>query len=184
MKIVLFAVLALISFVGALAGALAMTGNLSAEALTQVISGAPAAEEQHKAEPETDALGPLAQQIKKKENDLKEREQQLEQRESQIAQREQELTQLQKKLEDLQKQVNGGLEDAEKERRARIQTVAQTIEGMKSQKAAESLENMPPEDAAAVLGLVKPKERGKIVEAMKTEAATRVLRILQEPNKM
>ncbi len=180
MKIVVLAMLAILSFAGAFGAALWATGSLSGEAVKpsgqEGESSAKAASEEH-----GDPLSVLAQQLKKKENDLKERETQLQQREAQLAQREQELTQMQKKLEELQKQVMGGLDDAKKEREARLQTIAITLSSMKPDKAAERLENLPPEDAAAILNLVKPKERGKIVEAMKTEAATRILRILQEP---
>ena len=190
MKMVLFAVIGLLSFAGALAGGLAMTGNLSGEALSRIVLGPKAGEtgqregtESDKPRETEDPLGPLAQQIKKKENELKDREDQLNQREAQINQRETELAQLQTKLEELQKQIGGSLADADKERQTRIQTVASTIEKMKPLKAAESLQNMPPEDAAAVLSLVKAKERGKVVEAMKPEMATRVLRLLQEPPK-
>jgi flagellar motility protein MotE (MotC chaperone) len=178
MKYVLYGVLALLSFAGSMVLALALTGNLNKEALDRLMQKEP--EMSVPAPSPTDTIGPLTQQIKKKEEQLKQREQELSERESQLNQREAGLKQLQTQLEGIQKEISGTLESAEAERNLRVQTVALTLAQMKPDKAAKSLESMPVEDVAAILAQVKDKDRGKIVEAMDPQTATKVLRALQE----
>ncbi|HEX73094.1 MAG TPA: hypothetical protein ENN65_07245 [Candidatus Hydrogenedentes bacterium] len=177
MKTVVLALIGLLSFAATLGVSLFMTGNLSMDAVQRVFGQAPPPPIE--AAP-PDPLAPLVQQVKRRESALQQREQELKQRESQLAQREQELTQLQKRLEDLQKQIDDSLADAEKERKVRLETVANTVAVMKPDKAAERLEQLPIEDVAEILHLVKPKERGKIVEAMTSDRAGLILRALQE----
>lgn len=178
MKILLYSLTGLISFTVALVALLALTGNLNKDAFDRLLNKQPPV----LATPSkpADSLGPLAQEMKRKEEALKQREQELKQREAQVGQREQELVQLRTQLEAIQKEIGGTLEDSEKDRQVRLETVALTLAEMKPSKAAERLESMPVEEAAEILNLVKPKERGKIVEAMTTEYATRVLRALHE----
>ncbi len=179
MKFVLLGVASLLSFVGALVAALAFTGNLNQEALGRLTGSEAPSMAVEPAIP-SDELGPLAKQIKRKEEELQKRERLLKEREAQLDQREQGLNLLREDLEDMQKSINKGMEEAGQDRLLRLETVAQTVSEMKPDKAALSMENMPVDDVAQILEYVKPKDRGKIVEAMTPDQATRVLRALQE----
>ncbi|MBI2431652.1 MAG: hypothetical protein HYV26_02145 [Candidatus Hydrogenedentes bacterium] len=180
MKYVLYMVVACISFLGALAGMLAVTGNLSSEALQRVAKSEEAVTE-HKAAGKEDPLGPLAQSLKQKEDTLKKQEQELKERESRVEQREKELNQLRTELEGIRSEINTSLDEADSERQKRLETVANTLAAMDPDKAAGSLSVMPEDEAAAILNLVEIKERGKIMDAMKDQEFTsRVLQALQE----
>ena len=179
MKILLYSLIAFVSFIGALALALLLTGNLSKQALEQVMGKEAVLEMEGQSQDEN--LGALAEEIKQKEATFTKREQQLKARETQLIQRELELEQLRTQLESIQKEIDSSLENADKARQVRLQTVALTIASMKADKAAERLEELPPEDVAEILQLIeKDKDRGKIMESLEPKFATRVLRALQE----
>lgn len=178
MKTVLYGLIAILAFLVSLVLALALTGNFSKEALNRLMNNEP--EMTAEAQPEADPLGPLAAQLKKKQEELKAREAELQAREAQLEQRAQSLAQLQTQLEEIQQKLYGSLEDAEAEQALRLKTIAVTVEAMKPDKAAERLAKMPPDDVAEILAQVKDKSRGKIVEAMDPEFATNVLRAMQD----
>jgi len=182
MKIILYAMVALISFIASLAAALALTGNLSKETLDRMMGKESAVTTPSAVAPppQSDSVGPLVQQLKKKEESLKKREQELNEQATQLDQRQQELERMRTDLEGMQKQIQTAVQDADKERDGRLQAIAITISEMKPDKAAERLKGMSAQDVAEILGFVKPKDRGKIVEAMEADMATRVLRALQE----
>jgi flagellar motility protein MotE (MotC chaperone) len=180
MKILVYGMIAVISFVAALAGALALTGNLSRETLDRLSGKEAPVVAPPPQQTASDPLSPLVQQLKNKEETLRKRELELNERATQIDKRAQELDRLRTEIEGLQKQLQGAVQEADKERTARLQSIAITIAEMKPDKAAERLQGMPPDDIAEILTCMKPKERGKIVEALETSLATRVLRALQE----
>lgn len=177
MKMVLYGLVAVASFIVALAGALAFTGNLSKESLLQLIQQQPAMDAQE--QPEKELLSPLAQEIKQREAELAQREKALAEKASQLEQREKELEMLRKDVEQIQKNIQSTFADADEDRKVRLETIANTVAEMKSDRAAQALEGMPVGEAAEILAMVDAKDRGKIVEAMKPEFATRVLSELQ-----
>jgi flagellar motility protein MotE (MotC chaperone) len=181
MKYLIFLLVAVLVFGLTLAGALAMTGNLNGEALARMVSGdtAPDLAAPGAAAP-SDPLSPLAQQLKRREDALKEREDRLKTWEAQLLQREGSLEQMRTELEALQKQLNATVDEADAERKSRIEAIAITMEKMRPERAAERLLGLPTEEAAEILALVKDKSRGKIIESMDADQATRVLRMMQE----
>ncbi len=179
MKYALFLLLGLLSFAGALAGALALTGNLNGEALQRLL-GSPAAEAVNNASAENQDVDMLVRQLREKETALARKEQELKERESQLLLREESLKTLRDEVEQMQSRVQGAMEEADAERKVRIESVALTLTEMRPNKAAERLDGMPPEEVAEILALIEAKDRGKIIEAMDAETATRVLRQLQE----
>ena len=178
MKFVLYGVGAIGSFILSLIAALLLTGNLSGEALSQLMGRTE--EEVVEEKVTVDPLRPLAQELRKKEEALKQREKEIQEHAAQLDQRESELQDLLKRSEELQKQLYTSLDDAEVERKLSIKTVALTVEAMKPTNAAKRLENMLPSEVAEILVQVKDKSRGKIVEEMDTEFATQILRELQD----
>ena len=182
MKYAILGGIALISFCISLGAALALTGNLSGDKLGQLV-GLSEPESVAAAEAVQDPVGPLAQELKRKEQELQERSRSLEEREKQLDQRERELEQLRQNLETLQAEINTALDEDEQERETRLMTVAATVAAMDPENAAHSLGSMPEVDVAEILRLVDEKDRGKILDAMEetgqgTTAA--VLRALQE----
>jgi flagellar motility protein MotE (MotC chaperone) len=178
MKILLYGLVAFLSFAIFLAIPLALTGNLTPEALQRAVSRQP--DLTLPAEPAPEPTGPLTQYLKKKEEELKRREQELRQRQAQLEQRESEFDQLRSNLESIQQDLYASLEGTEADRLLGFETIAITIAEMKPQKAAESIRALPIEDQAQILAKVKPKDRGKIVEAMPPEDAARVLSAIQQ----
>lgn len=179
MKYVLYLLIGLLVFAVTMVTALAVTGNLNAEALA-ALTGAEQEAMPATETPDSDTLGPLAQQLKAREAALNAREAKVKDMEMQLQQRQAALEKMRTELEGLQKQIGGAMEDADTERAARVQSVAITLEKMKPDKAAERLVSLPAEEVASILALVKDKARGKIIEAMDPDQATRVLQMLQE----
>jgi flagellar motility protein MotE (MotC chaperone) len=179
MKYVLMLLLAILSFAGTLALALFLSGNLNGEGIQKLMGNAPEVVEAEDI-PE-DPLGPLARQLKNKEEELSQLEARLKQREAQLNTREESLQQLSDKLDTLREQLDTSIASAEESRQQEIATVANTLTEMKADKAAEALRSFPVEDQAAILMKIeKSKDRGRIVEAMDANDASRVLQAMQE----
>lgn len=180
MKYILFLLLAVLAFVGTLAGALAATGNLNGEAIARLMGGeADAGMAPPPAAPEP--IGPEARRLQQKEEVLRQREAALNARESQVASREQGLEELRGTLESIQSGIQAGIEDQEQQRQVRISTAVNTISEMDAGKAAEALAGFQVGDQAEILNQIsKDKDRAAIIEAMPAESATRVLKELAE----
>ncbi len=178
-RIVLLVVLALLAFVLSMVGALAATGNLNAEALQRLTTGAAAPPE---ALGPATALGPLARQLQEKEQQLNQREQELALREQQLDARMRELQQLQSQLEQLDSELEDKLTTGDAESAQRQKTVANTLAEMRASNAAERLEGLPIDEIASILRLIEDEgDRAKIIEEMEPATATQVLRALQAP---
>lgn len=178
MKILLYGLVAFLSFAIFLIIPLILTGNFNQEALQRAITRQP--DLSLPVEAEVEPAGPLTQHLRKKEEELKKRDQELRQRQIQLEQREREFEQLRANLEAIQQDLKASFEGSEADRMQGIETIAITIAEMKPQKAADSIKALPIEDQALILAKVKPKERGKIVEAMPPEDAARVLSAIQQ----
>lgn len=182
MRILLYALAGLLSFAIALAGAMAATGNLNADAVKRLLGEQkPGQESRPAAAPAPDELGALARRLKEREEALDRREADLVRREAEFAKRSGELQQLQTTIEDRLKEIQGALAQNDTELQARRQTTASTLERMEPKKAAERMNGMPAEEAAEILRLVKDKQRAKIIEQLQPDEAVRLLRLLQEP---
>lgn len=179
MKYVLMLLLAILSFVGTLAAALLLSGNLNAEGIQRILGNEPEVAEA--TDTPEDPLGPLARQLKNKEEELKQLETRLKQREAQLNTREQSLQDLSDKLDSLRSELNTDMDSAQEAHAREIETVANTLTEMKPDKAAEALRSFPVEEQAEILlKIEKSKDRGKIVEAMESNDASRVLQAMQE----
>ncbi|MBP8129600.1 MAG: hypothetical protein KA184_08450 [Candidatus Hydrogenedentes bacterium] len=183
MRVLLYIVIAVLSFLAVLAGAMAATGLLNAASFERLLGRAPeepAPLAQPAASPE-DSLSGLARRLNEREEALVQRETDLKRREAEFSQRNAALLQLQTSLEERLKEVKSVLEQSDAEEQLRRKTTATTLELMDPKKAAERLNGLPPEEVAAILRLVKDKQRAKIVEQVTPDEATRILRLLQEP---
>lgn len=180
MKFLLLGLISVISFLGTLVGALALTGNLSADAVKRIVSGTPA-ESAAPGPTSRDPLGPLAEALNQKEAQLKEREQALRQREARVEQREKELERLRADIETMRSEISTAMDEADAQQEERRKTVADTLAAMRPENAARTLESMPRDEVAAILNLVPNRNRGKIMDAMKEpDTASDVLQALQD----
>ncbi len=183
MKIVIYALIGIMSFAACLALMLFFTGNLNQEALDRLLGGetAPVEKAPEQAAP-VDELGSLADRLKKKEAELRKRQEQLDQRETQLNERETNLQQLVAQMETLRAEIDATIDDREKERAKRLESIAVRMEAMKPDKAAKVLKELAdenPEDAARVFNTIKTQEAGKILDALDPSDATRILRELK-----
>ena len=182
MKFLLYGFIALISFVAALVGALAATGNLSQESLDKLMGKAEGVPETagENMYAEEDQMSALARALKEREAALKKKSSDLETRSKALDTREAELRRLESSIQTRLEELNSLMGDADKERQARQQTIASTLQEMDSKKAAERVAGLDPEEAVAILRLVDEKERAKIMEDMTTDDAIRLMRLLGE----
>lgn len=178
MKIVGVLMLAVLAFVGAIVGALALTGNLSVERLSQIMGGdeAPVAEMQP-----TDPIAPVAERLKAEEERLQTWAAELDEREERLAQRKRVLDQTLEQVQQIQAEVNAAMDTLDTEQATRIEETALLLGAMDPQKAAESLASMNPEEAAAILRHIKERTAGRILDEL-ADARQRnvILQVMQE----
>ena len=178
MKIVGIVVLALFAFVASIVGALAVTGNLSAERLSQLMGGdeTPAAEVAP-----TDPIAPVAERLKAEEERLQKWAAELEEREERLAKRESVLDQTLEQTQQLQAEVKTALDTLDADQAARVEDTAKLVEAMDPKKAADSLASMNPDEAAAILRHIKERTAGRILDEL-ADARQRnvILQTLQE----
>ncbi len=179
MRFIALVLLAAISFIGAVAGALALTGNLTKENILEIVKPQP--KETTAAETTEDDVGPLSRALQKREAELDKRERELDKQEERLDQRLAELKALREEIAQIRKQIQTALEKQDAERDKRMQDVADSLAEMDPANAAQTIEQWPTEDAAVALRLIKERERGKILDEMDPEKAGLVLRSLQQP---
>lgn len=181
MKLLLFGLAGLLSFVGSLVAILALTGNLSAEALARLRGREPEISLSNPL-PAPDMLGSLAQELKSREARLKKWEDTLKQREAQLDQRESEIEKVRSATEEIRREISLSMDEKTEEHRKAVESSANSVANMKPSSAAEVLKNLPESDVAEILALVKDKDRGKILDAMDPRLVSKVLQSLQEQN--
>lgn len=178
------AMLAFITFVLALLGLLAATGNLNAEALGKLAGQKTAEVAGEQQQPSVDELDPIARAIREREASLNQKEQELKSREAELeiqkADVESKLSELQSTLAQLQETLGSLTTTTDTDRQARLMDVATSLGKMKPTNAALAVEELDTETAVAVLRLVEEDPRGKILDKMKPEKAALVLRAMQE----
>lgn len=183
MRIVLILLISIISFLGTLVGALAITGNFSKESLERLIKGEKTVSSQipslNRNTSEEEIIS-LVERIKKKEEELKKKEAELTKKEQELKNISQQLQEIQNKVESAQNEIAKKFGEDLQDKEKRLQTIAITLAEMKPDKAAERLKTMSPDEIAEILSYVKPKERGKIVEALDAQLASQVLQSLQK----
>lgn len=177
MKIVIWIVLFLVCFIGVLVGAAALTGKLSKESVMRMVKGEPEPVAAPIEEP--DDVGPVAQALKKRDEQLRAREESVAKEEEMIKLQQRDLETLRTETKELLDQLKQTIAERDTAREQRLQSIAKSIEGMKPANAAKTLEEFETEDAADVLRLIKEKTRGKILDAMAPEKAALLLQNLQ-----
>jgi len=179
-KILIYGMGVVISFSLALLLALFFSGNLNKAAWNKLLNKEVALETAEEPTATADLVGPLAKELKLREEKILVKEKQLAEREKQLSIGLASLQSLKDNLERMQNDIDATLEDKEKSRQLALKTQALTLAGMKPQKAAKSLELMTPDEAAEVLKLIEEdKDRSKIMNELQSDFATRVFQAFQ-----
>ena len=178
MKLVMFGTLGLVSFVGALAGALAVTGNLSRETLDKVMGKEVALEEE--AVP-PDQLGPLARDLNQLREQLEQQRAAQVEQEQRLKDREDALQVEGQRLDALVVQINADLDQKAALRETRLTTIATSVNKMKPKEAARALESLPEDEAAEILRNDSiAKNAGKIMSEMDAAILARILQHMRD----
>ncbi len=177
MRVVLIIVAAIVVFVGTIAAALALTGNLNAGTIKQLAGMEEKKAPSPAAEPED--VGPLSTKIKEEQERLREWEKRLNEREGRLDQREQDLEQMLVEVTKMSEEVKVALGQVDEQHTAALQLTAKTMEKMDPQQAAIDLAGMKPEDAAKIAPLISDRLRGAIFDEMDPKPRADLLQALQ-----
>lgn len=180
MKVLLYAVAALLSFVLALVGLMAYSGSLNKEGLEKLLGREQPAAPIAPAEPGADDLSATANALKEREEELAAREAEIKLEQQRLEDTQAQMEELRGTLQELIAQLteSADLRDANEE--ARLKAVADSLAGMKPQQAALALEQWPPSQAAQLLLLVEDRVRGKILDGVKQDKAAEILKAMAE----
>ncbi|MCC6486806.1 MAG: hypothetical protein IT364_04840 [Candidatus Hydrogenedentes bacterium] len=180
MKVLLYAVAALLSFALALVGLMAYSGSLNKEGLDKLLGHKPPAAPAAPAEPGADDLSATAKALKEREEELDAREDELKLQQQRLEDTQSQMEELRGTLQELIAQLteSADLRDANEE--ARLKAVADSLAGMKPQQAALALEQWPPSQAAQLLLLVEDRVRGKILDGVNQDKAAEILKAMAE----
>lgn len=177
MKMAIVAVLlGIMAFLAAVIVPLALSGNLSSEAIGKAMKKESPVPEAARSQGEVDGL---VRALKDREAELDRREEKVKAEEARLKKMQAELDDLRAELANIHLQVQEALGTEDAGKAERVKETALAISKMKPANAAESLKDWTPEDAAEVLRNVKERERGKILDAMEPTQAAQVLKSLQ-----
>jgi len=167
--LLLFVIPFLVVFVAVIAGGLWLTGNLSADALSQMVQPA---DEAPAPAASADPMTTLAEELQRQREDLAKQAAELDERAERVQRMEQELAKMRDEVEGLLDNLTALRDGADEQAEARRREVAQTLAEMKPDAAADVLRGMPARDAAKLLLLVQEtKDRAKILDALKQPPA-------------
>lgn len=178
MKIVLILVLAIAVFAGTLVGALAFTGNLSKEGMRRLTgqSRPPAA-----APAPVDDLDAVALEFRRREEKLRELEAKAQADADRARLAERDLDELRTEMRNLLDEMKTSLDEADTQREARLQEVADLLSGMDPQRAVQILSDYAPEEVIEIMKKFKrDRERTELLDAMEPSRAAAILRALKQ----
>ena len=186
MKYILLAIASLVIFSGTIAAALFLTGNFNEETLQRLIQREVVMDTNTEAAGVTD-VGPVAEALRMKEQELAEREAAFAEEKRQFELRLGELQVLQTKVDQVLAEIDASMADADTARQDKIRVQATSIAAMKADKAAQLLQSFSPEEAAEILYIasggkqvIEERPLGKILDALDTDFLTSVLRAHQD----
>jgi flagellar motility protein MotE (MotC chaperone) len=169
MRIVLYAVVAIVAFCATVVGTLYFTGALDKESLVRLkgsFSKAPQKVEE----------GTKPQQAAQEVSvatALREKEKQIAQREKELAEEKERLDQERAEFDEIMKKVDGSLKQMAKqvdslgaEEAKQVSDLAKTYAEMRPEKAAKILQGMPVENSVNILKRIVPRKRAQIIEKM------------------
>ena len=176
-KFILLLLVALIAFAGTVAAILAITGNLTQESLTKIVSPPPPpVETAPEAKPdETDAV---IRALQAREEDLNKREAAVKEEEDRLKKEQADLEVLRTQLVGIQQEIGKTIQAEDADHLKRVQNVALSLAKMKPAQAAKTLGTWSVQDVAKVLRFMKDKERGKLLDAIASDQPEQAAKIL------
>ena len=170
MRILLYAVIALVVFCGMVAVTLHFKGALNKEALMSLKSSFLARDEDAGQGADTAGqvgpLLPLATALTEKEQQLAQWEQEIAEERKRLEQEETRFDEIRKEVEALLKQMQTEADSLDAEEEQRLSDLAKTYAGMRPEGAAQILQQMPVDDAVRILMRTPTRNRARIVEKM------------------
>ena len=178
MKLMLFGMLGLVSFTGALAAALALTGNFSRATLDKLMGK----EVDVAAEVEAfDELGPLARELNERSEALDQQKAALAVQEQRMKYQEEALQQERQQIDTLIQQLNDDLDEKAALRVQRLSAIATRVGAMKPKQAARALESLPEDEAAEILRDASiAKNAGKIMSEIEPAILGRIMQHMRD----
>jgi flagellar motility protein MotE (MotC chaperone) len=178
-KLVAILGIAVVGFLAAVVGMLAVSGNLNKEAVDSLLGrGTEIASE---TSPVDDPSSVLVKELKLERERLVQKQRDLDAREEQLKLREQEVDTTLTDIQTIQEQITEAMNTLDAAQESNLKDLSETLENMKAQEAADALEAMDPKDAVKLLPLIKEKDRGKIMDSMKDKDKRATLfELLQE----
>ena len=177
LKILGIAVLAIVCFLAALIGPMAVTGQLNKDTLGLFFGDEETSAPVKAGE---DGLGPLAAGLRSEQKRLEEWDAKLGEEDARLTQRERIMDQALTEIEQIQAEISAAMDELDAEQLAGIQSIAKTMAAMSAKNAATDLQTMSPEEAARILPLIKDRNRGKILDEMDADKRSLIIQVLQD----
>ncbi|MDX9974356.1 MAG: hypothetical protein RBU21_15330 [FCB group bacterium] len=171
---ILYIVILLVGFVGAIVGVLAATHNLNREALDKIMGKVPEGAAHASAEAPDD-VDPLLRAIRDQQKKLDEREAAMKAQEERIKTAQADLQKLRDELGALLQQYGQDLDNVDAEAEAQRAEVETLLQKMKPDQAAEIISTKTPEEALALLKLIPEKSRPKVMEKLPPDKAAELI---------
>ena len=181
-KLIAILGIAVVGFLAAVVGMLAVSGNLNKGALDRMLGRESATPTE--TVPMDDPSGTLVKELKLERERLAQRRKELDEWEEKLILRGQEDDTVLTETQALQEQINASMDALDEAQAANLESLSKTLASMNPKEAAIAIAAMAPEDAVKVLPLMKDRNRGKIMDAMKgdgdQEKRNEIFELMQE----
>ena len=186
MKIFVALVMAIFAFTATIAGALYLAGGFTQEGMQKLL-GIEAPKPLEAAAPSEEQIPEVVKALNEREADLNAREEALKVEEKRVETMRLQLDELQATLKGLVADASKSLDQADSDKQARLQDVANSLGAMEPESAAPVLESWPPQDAAIVLQMIDGQVRGysrRDERCLRTESACRSVTLFGSPRQV
>lgn len=179
MKIFVALVMAIFAFAATIVGALYLAGGFTQEGMQKLL-GIEAPKAQEAPAPSEEQIPEVVEALNEREADLNAREEALKTEEKRIETTRLQLQELQTTLKGLISDASKSLDQADSDKQARLQNVANSLAAMEPESAAQAMEAWAPQDSAIVLQLIDEEIRGEILNAMKPDKSAAILEKMKD----
>lgn len=179
MKIFVALVMAIFAFAATIVGALYLAGGFTQEGMQKLL-GIEAPKPQEVPAASEAQIPEVVTALKEREEDLNAREEALKTEEKRIETTRLQLEELQETLKGLVADATKQLDQADSDKQARLQNVANSLAAMEPESAAQAMEAWLPQDSAIVLQMIDEEVRGEILNAMKPDKSAAILDAMKD----
>ena len=179
MKIFVALVMAIFAFAATIVGALYLAGGFTQEGMQKLL-GIEAPKPKEAAAASEAAIPEVVKAQKEREEELNAREEALKIEEKRIETTRVQLQELQDTLKGLVADAAKQLDQADSDKQARLQNVANSLAAMEPESAAQAIESWAPQDSAIILQMVDDEIRGEILNAIKPDKSAAILDAMKD----